>query len=51
MSFFQMSQELLLFRFSGRAFPVERFGFKKLNHLHGGIDAWATDVDPDMARY
>ena len=30
---------------------LERFGFKKLNHLHGGIDAWATDVDPDMARY
>ena len=30
---------------------LERFGFKKLKHLHGGIDAWATDVDPEMARY
>ena len=30
---------------------LQRFGFKKLKHLHGGIDAWASDVDPDMARY
>jgi adenylyltransferase/sulfurtransferase len=30
---------------------LEHFGFKKLKHLHGGIDAWAQDVDPTMARY
>jgi len=30
---------------------LERFGFKKLKHLHGGIDRWAQEVDPEMARY
>ncbi len=30
---------------------LQRFGFKKLKHIQGGIDAWATDVDPEMARY
>ena len=30
---------------------LERFGFKKLKHLRGGIDAWACEVDQDMARY
>jgi adenylyltransferase/sulfurtransferase len=30
---------------------LERFGFKKLRHLRGGIDAWASEVDPAMARY
>ena len=30
---------------------LEHFGFKKLKHLHGGIDKWAEDVDPEMARY
>ena len=30
---------------------LEHFGFKKLKHLHGGIDAWAEHVDPEMARY
>ena len=30
---------------------LEHFGFKKLKHLRGGIDAWAVDVDPEMARY
>ena len=30
---------------------LERFGFKKLKHLAGGIDAWACDVDRAMARY
>ena len=30
---------------------LEHFGFKKLKHLRGGIDAWALEVDPDMARY
>ena len=30
---------------------LEQFGFKKLKHLHGGIDAWAQEVAPEMARY
>lgn len=30
---------------------LEHFGFKRLKHLRGGIDAWAVDVDPEMARY
>ena len=30
---------------------LERFGFKKLRHLRGGIDAWACEVDQEMARY
>jgi adenylyltransferase/sulfurtransferase len=30
---------------------LERFGFKKLKHLRGGIDAWAAEVDPEMPRY
>ena len=30
---------------------LEYFGFKKLKHLRGGIDAWADEVDPEMARY
>jgi len=30
---------------------LESFGFKKLKHLRGGIDAWASEVDQEMARY
>jgi adenylyltransferase/sulfurtransferase len=30
---------------------LQHFGFKKLKHLRGGIDAWASEVDPEMARY
>ena len=30
---------------------LEHFGFKKLKHLRGGIDAWACEVDQEMARY
>jgi adenylyltransferase/sulfurtransferase len=30
---------------------LEHFGFKKLKHLRGGIDAWACEVDPEMPRY
>jgi molybdopterin/thiamine biosynthesis adenylyltransferase/rhodanese-related sulfurtransferase len=28
-----------------------KFGFKKTHNLAGGIDAWATEVDPSMPRY
>src|SRR3989338_164108 len=30
---------------------LEAFGFKKLKHLRGGIDAWASEVDQEMPRY
>lgn len=30
---------------------LERQGFQKLYNLHGGIDAWAREVDPGMAKY
>ena len=30
---------------------LEKFGFKKLKHLRGGIDAWACEVDQEMPRY
>ncbi len=30
---------------------LQQFGFKKLKHLRGGIDAWACEVDQEMARY
>ena len=30
---------------------LEAFGFRKLKHLRGGIDAWACEVDQEMARY
>ncbi len=26
-------------------------GFRKIKSLHGGIDAWAEEVDPEMPRY
>ncbi len=30
---------------------LERLGFEQLYNLAGGIDAWAKDVDPAMAKY
>lgn len=30
---------------------LEHFGFKKLKHLRGGVDAWAIEVDSELARY
>ncbi len=30
---------------------LQHFGFKKLKHLRGGIDAWACEVDQEMPRY
>jgi adenylyltransferase/sulfurtransferase len=29
----------------------ERFGFTNLYNLQGGIDAWAREIDEEMARY
>lgn len=30
---------------------LERFGFKKLKHVHGGIDKWAEEVDQNLVQY
>jgi rhodanese-related sulfurtransferase len=30
---------------------LERQGFTSVFNLHGGIDAWSTQVDPSVARY
>ncbi|MDR3492215.1 MAG: rhodanese-like domain-containing protein [Gammaproteobacteria bacterium] len=31
-------------------FLMER-GFKNVSNLHGGIKAWATEIDPNMEQY
>jgi adenylyltransferase/sulfurtransferase len=37
---------------SARALDLlRRSGFTKATHLAGGVDAWATRVDPSLARY
>jgi rhodanese-related sulfurtransferase len=33
------------------AYFLQSLGFEKLINLAGGIDAWAKDVDPAMAKY
>ncbi|OYW27520.1 MAG: sulfurtransferase, partial [Methyloversatilis sp. 12-65-5] len=30
---------------------LERNGFGEVYNLAGGVDAWALQVDPSMARY
>lgn len=30
---------------------LERLGFERIYNLAGGIDAWARDVEPSMAKY
>jgi rhodanese-related sulfurtransferase len=30
---------------------LARNGFARLHNLRGGVDAWATDVEPGMHRY
>ncbi|RME23084.1 MAG: sulfurtransferase [Deltaproteobacteria bacterium] len=32
-------------------FLVERAGFRHVDNLSGGIDAWALEVDPTTPRY
>lgn len=49
-------QEIIVYCHSGvRSFHVGKFlehhGFKRVLNLSGGIDAWAREVDPTMARY
>ena len=33
------------------ALYLQQIGFSKVVNLEGGIDAWAREVDPDMATY
>jgi rhodanese-related sulfurtransferase len=33
------------------ASALQRLGFERLYNLSGGIDRWAGEVDPGMARY
>ena len=30
---------------------LKQMGFNNLSNLAGGIDAWARDIEPTMARY
>lgn len=30
---------------------LERLGFERIYNLSGGIDAWARDIEPSMAKY
>ncbi len=30
---------------------LQKFGFKKLKNLAGGIDAWSQNIDPSLPRY
>ena len=37
---------------SGQAVQfLKTLGFRKVKNLTGGIDAWAEEIDPAMARY
>lgn len=46
---------VVLCHHGGRSAMVTRFlqerGFANARNLAGGIDAWAREIDPDMARY
>jgi rhodanese-related sulfurtransferase len=33
------------------AYYLQNAGFENLFNLRGGIDAWAREIDPDMATY
>ena len=33
------------------AFYLEHLGFTRIVNLSGGVDAWAREVDPEMAVY
>ena len=30
---------------------LKQLGFKRVANLRGGIEAWSTEVDPDVPRY
>jgi rhodanese-related sulfurtransferase len=33
------------------ALYLQHQGFQRVANLRGGVDAWARDIDPDMATY
>lgn len=50
------ARELVLYCKSGRrsaasAKLLSELGFTHVRHLHGGLDAWAREVDPSMPTY
>jgi len=48
-------ETLLLCHHGGRSQQVamwlEQQGFGEMTNVLGGVDAWAVEVDPEMARY
>jgi rhodanese-related sulfurtransferase len=38
-------------RSANAAAALERLGFGEVYNLAGGVDRWAEEVDPRMARY
>lgn len=46
---------LVLCHHGGRSLRVTQFlranGFAQVTNVAGGIDAWATEIDPSLARY
>ena len=38
-------------RSQNAALMLEGAGFREVQNLRGGVAAWASDVDPTMARY
>lgn len=38
-------------RSANAAAYLERLGFERVANLQGGMERWAVDVDPQMARY
>ena len=49
------SETVVICHHGARSFQValflERNGFSKLYNLHGGLQAWADQVEPAMPRY
>lgn len=38
-------------RSSTAVYYLRQMGFKRARNLMGGVEAWATRIDPSMARY
>ncbi len=38
-------------RSANAAVFLERLGFERVSNLQGGVERWATDVDPSFPRY
>jgi adenylyltransferase/sulfurtransferase len=46
---------LVLCHMGGRSMRVTEYlraqGFNAVSNVRGGIDAWASEIDPNLARY